>query len=133
MAFEQYKPPKLAWTCTRREVRMIGVRWIQAALGVCLLVEGASTGLWITSRIPVLAAYDGFTLAVVAVRGFTGALQLTAGSLLWKRSDAGLALGPVVLVASAILYALELGAGWGPNSVAPSARWRSSPTTTWST
>jgi hypothetical protein len=98
-------------------------RVVTVVLCGCLLWEGASTGLWIASRLPMWRAYDGIALAAVVARGAMAALQLAAGSLLWKRSPAGLAMAPTVFLGSAALYALELGAGLRPSSVYPGARW----------
>jgi hypothetical protein len=98
-------------------------RWVHVIVCGCLLVEGVSTGLWITARLSLLGAYDAITLGIIASRGAIAALQLAAGSLLWKRSPAGLALAPSVFLGSAALYALELGAGLRPSSVYPGARW----------
>ena len=67
--------------------------------------------------------YDTIALLTIAARGAIAALQLAAGSLLWKRSPAGLAMAPALFLGSAALYALELGAGLRPSSVYPGARW----------
>jgi hypothetical protein len=88
-----------------------------------LVVEGASTGLWVASRLPVLRAYGAVALALVLARGVMGVLQLVAGSLLWRRAPAGVALAPAVFLASAALYALEIGLRLRPSSVYPGARW----------
>ncbi len=97
--------------------------WARVLLCGCLLLEGASTALWITSRLPMLTAYAGLTLAIMLARGLMGALQLTVGSLLWRRAPAGVALAPGVFLASAALYTLELGFRLRPSSVYPGARW----------
>jgi hypothetical protein len=97
-------------------------RWLHVVLGGCLLCEGASTVAWMASRVVMIPAYDAVTLVVIVARGLIGAAQLAAGSLVWRQSPVGLALAPVVLLASAVLYALELGARLRPSSVYPGAR-----------
>lgn len=97
--------------------------WARVLLCGCLLLEGASTALWIASRLPMLPAYGGLTLAVMLARTFLGALQLTVGSMLWRRAPAGEAIAPAVFLSSAALYALELGFRLRPSSVYPGARW----------
>jgi hypothetical protein len=102
---------------------MKATEWTRTVLGGCLLVEGVSTALWLASRLPLLAAYDGLTLAVVGARGVCGGLALMSWAFLRRRSHAGLTLAPWVLVGSATLYALEIGARLRPSSVYPGARW----------
>ena len=97
--------------------------WTRVLLCGCLMLEGASTALWITSRLSMLAAYGGLTLALMLARGLMGALQLTTGSLLWRRAPAGEAIAPAVFLTSAALYTLELGFRLRPSSVYPGARW----------
>jgi hypothetical protein len=97
--------------------------WTRVLLCGCLMVEGASTALWLTSRLSMLAAYGGLTLALMLARGLMGALQLTTGSLLWRRAPAGEAIAPAIFLTSAVLYALELGLRLRPSSVYPGARW----------
>jgi hypothetical protein len=97
--------------------------WTRVLLCGCLMVEGASTALWMASRLSMLAAYGGFTLALMLARGLMGALQLTTGSLLWRRAPAGEAIAPAIFLTSAALYALELGLRLRPSSVYPGARW----------
>ena len=97
--------------------------WTRVLLCGCLMLEGASTALWITSRLSMLAAYGGLTLALMLARGLMGALQLTTGSLLWRRAPAGEAIVPAVFLTSAALYAVELGLRLRPSSVYPGARW----------
>jgi len=99
------------------------IEWTRTVLGGCFLLEGASTTLWLAARLPFLAAYDGLTLAVVGARGVVGALALMSWALLRRGSYAGLTIAPWVLVGSAALYALELGARLRPSSVYPGARW----------
>ena len=97
--------------------------WTRVLLCGCLMVEGASTALWMASRLSMLAAYGGLTLALMLARGLMGALQLTTGSLLWRRAPAGEKIAPAVFLTSAVLYALELGLRLRPSSVYPGARW----------
>jgi hypothetical protein len=97
--------------------------WVRVLLCACLVVEGASTGLWVASRLPVLRAYGAVALALLLARGVMGMLQLATGSLLWRRGPAGAAFAPAVFLASAALYAVELGLRLRPSSVYPGARW----------
>lgn len=92
-------------------------------LGAALGLEGMWTALWLARLVPVLGIYEGITLVVIGARGLVGALQMASGWMLVRGLPPATVFARGVLVGSAVLLTLELGARLGPSSLFPSLRW----------
>lgn len=90
---------------------------------LALLIEGALTVMWVTGLLSTLAVYRGPTLALIALRGLTGALQLTSGWWLLAGRLSAPALATVSVIASAVLTVVEVGFRQSPSNLDPTFRW----------
>jgi hypothetical protein len=96
---------------------------LRTLLSALLVLEGLVAGTWVAGHLSLLAVYPAVTLALMAVRGFVGALEFAAGWLVIRRQPAALRFAEVALVSSAVLLTLEIGADLAPNSFLPGYRW----------
>jgi hypothetical protein len=92
-------------------------------LGLLLVVEGLSTGLWIARIVPMLSYLNALIIALAILRGLTGAMQTVGGFSLLAGRRHTIGLCQVSLIASAMLTTLEIGARIAPSNLDPTWRW----------
>src|SRR3954452_23992609 len=91
-------------------------------IGLLLIVEGLSTGLWIARILQMLSALGWLVILLAVLRGLTGGVQLMGGMSLFTVRPS-VRLSQISLVASAALTTLEIGVRLTPNNLDPTWRW----------
>lgn len=93
------------------------------AVAVLLVVEAATSAMWIARMVPRLDIYGPLVGAFVVLRALAATLQGTAGVMIFAGRPAAVLFGQRGLLLSAVLLTFELGAGVTPTSVFPTWRW----------
>ena len=92
-------------------------------LGFLLIGEGIWTLVWLTQLLSSLGWRDTLSVALILIRGATGAAELTIGTALSSRRPSAISLVRWVLPISAVLLTIELGANMTPTNLDPTYRW----------
>jgi hypothetical protein len=90
---------------------------------VVLLVEGLSTGVRVTARLPVLPAYPWLTILLTVLRVAVALQQFTAGWMVLGDRPPGARLARWAYAESTMLLSLELGFRLAPSNIFPAYRW----------
>jgi hypothetical protein len=98
-------------------------RLARPLFALLLIGEGLASGTLLLGRLPVFAAYNAPTLAVLAARMGVSVLEFASGWMILHRVPVAVRAARVVLLASAALRAIELGAGAAPTNLFPTFRW----------
>ena len=96
---------------------------MRTVFALLLVLEGLSTALRTTTRLPVLMVYPPLTIAFVAARFLVAVQQFSAGWLVMGGRPPGPLLARWALAESAILVTFELGCGFAPTNLFPAYRW----------
>jgi hypothetical protein len=92
-------------------------------LAILLMLEGLSTGLWVTGLLPTLVVYDAVALALIALRALVGVLAFASGWWLLSRRPLGVVMARWALLLSAVLTTVEIGGRLAPSNLDPAFRW----------
>lgn len=96
---------------------------VARVIAALLLVEAATSAMWIARAIPLLHIYGLLVVAFVIFRGAVAGLQGTAGAMILAGRPAAVLFGQRALLLSAGLLTFELGAAIRPTNVFPAWRW----------
>jgi uncharacterized membrane protein YfcA len=88
-----------------------------------LIAEGLWTALWLAGLLPVISTHSPAVVAVITARAIVGVGQIMSGRWLLARRSGAPRLAQVVVVASAVLLGVELGARMSPSNLDPTFRW----------
>ena len=97
--------------------------WFPRLFAGLLLLEGLSTALRTTTRLPVLMVYPPLTIAFMATRFLVAVQQFSAGWIVMGGRPPGPLIARWALLESAVLVTFELGFGFAPTNLFPSYRW----------
>ena len=92
-------------------------------LALPLILEAVWTLPRLAAIVYTIAAYDPIAIALIAVRAFVSAMQVSAAMLLMQRRPQGAPIARAALIASAVLWTLEAGFNLAPSGVSPFWRW----------
>jgi hypothetical protein len=88
-----------------------------------LVLEAASTGLWIARLLPSLGVRGRTVVALVALRAVVSSLQIVSAAMLRTRRPSGPPFARVALIASAGLIPFEVGWRLVPSNLDPTYGW----------
>ena len=88
-----------------------------------LVLEGASSALWIARLLPAMGVRGWTVIVLVAARGLVSSLQFVSAMLLRTRRANGPPLARAALAGSSALITLEVGFRMVPTSVDPTFAW----------
>ena len=91
-------------------------------IGVWLMVDAVTTGLWISGIADSLATRDTLSVIALVARLMTAALSATGGWLITQQRPQGPVLGTVALVLIAVFSLLTAWSGVLPTNLDPA--WR---------
>ena len=97
--------------------------WFPRLFAGLLLLEGLSTALRTTTRLPVLMVYPPLTIAFMATRFLVAVQQFSAGWIVMGGRPPGPLIARWALLESAVLVTFELGFGFAPTNLFPAYRW----------
>ena len=93
-------------------------------LALLLILEVVWTLPRLAAIVYTIAAYDAIAIALIAVRAFVSAMQVSAAMLLMRRRPQGAPIARAALIASAVLLTFEAGLNLAPSGVYPFWRWQ---------
>lgn len=99
-------------------------------IGVWLMVDAVTTGLWFSAIADSLAGRDTLSVMVMVARLLTAALSAAAGWLIAQRRPQGPALGRAALVLVALFALVPAVSGVLPTNLDPAWRWPAAIVTT---
>ena len=92
-------------------------------LALLLIAEGVWTLVWFTQLMSSLGWRDRSSVVAILARVAVGAMQLTTGWGLANRRPSAASFARWVLLLSAVLLTIELGAHVTPSDLDPTWRW----------
>lgn len=99
-------------------------------IGVWLIVDAVTTGLWFSTIADSLAGRDTLSVIVMVARLLTAALSAAAGWLIARRRPQGPALGRAALALVALFAFVTAMSGVLPTNLDPAWRWPAAIVTT---
>ena len=95
---------------------------VRHAIAAALAYEAVGSVVWMGRILTFAAVYDAPVFVMVGARAIVTAAELVATAALWRGRPAGVPLAQASLALSAVLVALEVGAGLAPSSTPPGQR-----------
>lgn len=92
-------------------------------IGVWLMVDAVTTGLWFSAIADSLPGRDTLSVVVMVARLLTAALSAAAGWLIAQRRPQGPALGSTALVLVGLFALVTAVSGVLPTNLDPAWRW----------
>ncbi len=92
-------------------------------IGVWLMVDGVTTGMWFSQLVDSLGGRDAVSVTVMVARVIVAALSVVAGWLIAQRRPQGAPLGIVALMSMTGLSLFGVWTGALPSNLDPSFRW----------